>query len=277
MRKSDLDRELQKLKEEIEMLSYDNEDELLELEKKLNKKKEEIRLAKLQKSSAYEILSLEKTHQMTPKEIEVLKLEKTKQIELLRLEQSKKFSKEEMQLLKHEMDQKIEHKKLEDELKVDRNKLDNKINRLINKKPLDDNARLMYINPKNGKTINDLEAERRKQRKNRALKFAYLFIMILCIGVLSVVTKNLLDRRSNDTEIKSQIVEVIDNTDIEVVETKEKPKTTGTNYYWDFINKSMINVDFTELKKTNKDTIGWVQVAGTNINYPFVQTKNNNY
>ena len=50
MRKSDLDKELRKLKQEIEMLSYDNEEELHKLEKKLNKKKEEIRLAKLQKS-----------------------------------------------------------------------------------------------------------------------------------------------------------------------------------------------------------------------------------
>ena len=43
MRKSDLDKELLKLKHEIEMLSYDNEEELEKLEKKLNKKKEEIR------------------------------------------------------------------------------------------------------------------------------------------------------------------------------------------------------------------------------------------
>ncbi len=278
MRKSDLDKELLKLKQEIEMLSYDNEEELKKLEKKLNKKKEEIRLAKLQKSSAYEILSLEKTKQMTHKEIELLKLEKTKQIELLRLEQSKKFSKAEMELLEHEMNQKIEHKKLEDKLKVDRNKLDNKINKVIEKRPMDENAKLMYINPKNGKTISDVEKEKRIKKKRIIMKLFYLIIMLICIVVLCIVTKTLLDRRNNDTEIKEQIVDVIDNTDIEVIETEEKEqKDEGTNYYWDFINTSMINVDFTKLKKVNKDTTGWIQVSGTNINYPFVQTKDNSY
>lgn len=280
MRKSDLDRELLKLKQEIEILSYDNEEELLKLEKKLKKKKEEIRLAKLQKSSAYEILSLEKTKQMSPKEIELLKLEKTKQIELLRLEQSKKFSKAEMELLEHEMNQKIEHKKLEDALHVDRNKLDNKINKVIEKRPMNDQTKLMYINPKNGKTINDVEKDRKAKKKKTAIKLVYLCIMIICIVVLCIVTKSLLDRRNNDTEIKEQIVDVIDNTDIEVIESEQKEEQEdekGTNYYWDFINTSMINVDFTELKKINKDTKGWIQVGGTNINYPFVQTKDNNY
>lgn len=280
MRKSDLDKELLKLKHEIEMLSYDNEEELEKLEKKLNKKKEEIRLAKLQKSSAYEILSLEKTKQMTPKEIEVLRLEKTKQIELLRLEQSKKFSKEEMQLLEHEMNQKIEHQKLESELKVDRNKLDKKINKVIEKKPISENAKLMYINPKSGKTITDVEKNVKDKRKRIIIKTLYLIVMITCIVVLFFVSKALLDRRKNDTEIKEQIVDVIDNTDVEVVDTgkkEEKKKDSGKNYYWDFINTSMINVDFTELKKVNKDTKGWVQVSGTNINYPFVQAKDNSY
>ena len=39
----------------------------------------------------------------------------------------------------------------------------------------------------------------------------------------------------------------------------------------------MIDVDFSELMSTNKDTIGWIQVNGTNVNYPFVQTKYNSY
>lgn len=40
---------------------------------------------------------------------------------------------------------------------------------------------------------------------------------------------------------------------------------------------NLINVDFEELKNTNQDTLGWIQVNGTNINYPFVQTNNNDY
>jgi sortase B len=39
----------------------------------------------------------------------------------------------------------------------------------------------------------------------------------------------------------------------------------------------MINVNFNELKQKNPDTKGWIQVNGTNINYPFVQTNNNKF
>lgn len=40
---------------------------------------------------------------------------------------------------------------------------------------------------------------------------------------------------------------------------------------------NLINVNFKDLKKINNDTVGWIQVNGTNINYPFVQTKDNTY
>ena len=40
---------------------------------------------------------------------------------------------------------------------------------------------------------------------------------------------------------------------------------------------NLIDVDFTELKKVNSDVKGWIQVNGTNINYPFVQTKDTKF
>ena len=40
---------------------------------------------------------------------------------------------------------------------------------------------------------------------------------------------------------------------------------------------NLIDVDFNQLKEKNSDTIGWIQVNGTNINYPFVQTSNNEF
>ena len=40
---------------------------------------------------------------------------------------------------------------------------------------------------------------------------------------------------------------------------------------------NLLNVDFTELKNINSNTKGWIQVNGTNINYPFVQANDNNY
>lgn len=39
----------------------------------------------------------------------------------------------------------------------------------------------------------------------------------------------------------------------------------------------LIDVDLNELKKQNNETVGWIQVKGTNINYPFVQHSDNSY
>jgi len=49
------------------------------------------------------------------------------------------------------------------------------------------------------------------------------------------------------------------------------------NDYWDYINIPFISVDFNELKSKNSDTVGWIKVNGTKVNYPIVQTGNNNY
>lgn len=40
---------------------------------------------------------------------------------------------------------------------------------------------------------------------------------------------------------------------------------------------NLTEVYFSKLKNTSKDTIGWIQVNVMNINYPFIQTTNNDY
>lgn len=49
------------------------------------------------------------------------------------------------------------------------------------------------------------------------------------------------------------------------------------NDYWDYINIPIINVNFNELLQKNPDTVGWIKVNGTKVNYPIVQTDNNDY
>ena len=76
-------------------------------------------------------------------------------------------------------------------------------------------------------------------------------------------------------EEKVEVVEKQDDENTEIIEQKEEiPKS---NPYWDYIYMPLINVDFNELKALNSDTVGWIKVEGTIINYPFVQSKDNNY
>ena len=39
----------------------------------------------------------------------------------------------------------------------------------------------------------------------------------------------------------------------------------------------LIDVDFAELKKKNPETVSWISVSGSNINYPVVQSTNNDF
>lgn len=76
----------------------------------------------------------------------------------------------------------------------------------------------------------------------------------------------------NEVEIKE-----VKDTQETVIVNPPKGEVKKENPYWDYIKMNLINVDFTKLKEKNSDTVGWIQVSGTNINYPFVQTLNNTY
>lgn len=104
-----------------------------------------------------------------------------------------------------------------------------------------------------------------------------IFMIVLCISSFNIV-KWLIESKKSNNEIQElqnnttiEIIENADNTDIIENDVPED------NPYWDYIKMDLIDVDFKDLKNTNSDTVGWIQVNGTNINYPFVQSKNNEY
>ncbi len=66
---------------------------------------------------------------------------------------------------------------------------------------------------------------------------------------------------------------VADDTKTPQVQKKNK---YGADY-WNYMNTAMINVDFNKLKKTNSETVAWLYVNNTNVNYPVVQHRDNNY
>ena len=112
-----------------------------------------------------------------------------------------------------------------------------------------------------------------------------IFILILIISAvgltISVVNVIKLTKHSSETVTKIEeinnivkIEEKPDDENVEIIEQEEKPKK---NIYWDYIKLNMLNVDFSELKKINSRVKGWLQVKGTNVNYPFVQADNNDF
>ncbi len=127
-------------------------------------------------------------------------------------------------------------------------------------------------------------------KKRRRLKWKNIiaFLLIIFFSITLIIsTKDIIkwkvDSNKTDNLIKEiqeiiEIEEVVEEETTEEIEIIEQVEEIPlANPYWDYIKMNLINVDFNELKEINSNTKGWIQVNGTNINYPFVQTKDNKY
>lgn len=125
---------------------------------------------------------------------------------------------------------------------------------------------------------------KKKKLKVKWKNLVLFLIIIICITTLIISTKDIIkwmiDSNKTEKQIEEiteivEVEEVEENENTEIIEQKEEPPKE--NPYWDYIKMNMINVNFNELKQKNPDTKGWIQVNGTNINYPFVQTNDNKF
>ncbi len=117
---------------------------------------------------------------------------------------------------------------------------------------------------------------------NKSKKKKKLAVFILIISLIAAIFSILLAIKwiydnNKSQEISEEINEITDVTEVTDESNVEliNPPDNKSNDYWDFIKVPLINVDFSELIKRNKDTVGWINVNNTNINYPVVQTTNN--
>lgn len=124
---------------------------------------------------------------------------------------------------------------------------------------------------------------KRKRLKPKIKKFLFLFIIYLCIDGFIYSSVNMyywvIDNKKEKEIIKeiNNFVDVKEHIDNENTSVIYQENINEFDPYWDYIKMSLIDVDFNELKKQNPDTAGWLQVGGTNINYPFVQTSDNKF
>lgn len=104
--------------------------------------------------------------------------------------------------------------------------------------------------------------------------FVIIISVIILIGLLvHFINWNL--ENSNTTNILDEVYEVAD---IKAVTTKSNSyDDNAKNLYEKYGNMEMLEADFQNLKSINSDVVGWINVPGTKINYPFVQTDDNEY
>ena len=121
---------------------------------------------------------------------------------------------------------------------------------------------------------------RRLKVKNLILAIISLILVCTLIYSASKIIMWFMDNNKTDNVIKKvqdivEVEEVEDTSNTEVIEVKEE--IDEFNPYWDYIDMKLINVNFDELLNENNETVGWLQVGGTKINYPFVQASDNTF
>ena len=128
--------------------------------------------------------------------------------------------------------------------------------------------------------LSNMEYKQKKKLKLKKVIIFAFFIFFLSIFIFSAykvyswyIDNKKIDDISKDVIKDTSVKEKEDSLNTENI----NPPTDIYDDYWNYIKLSLLEVDFNELLNKNSDTVGWIQVKGTNINYPVVQTIDNSY
>lgn len=95
-------------------------------------------------------------------------------------------------------------------------------------------------------------------------KIIKIILLIICLGVFTYSAYNIYKYISEENANEELNGELIDNVITETSDNNEKKLIP-------------FNVDFSLLQKENKDVVGWIYSESTPINYPVVQSMDNEY
>jgi len=131
---------------------------------------------------------------------------------------------------------------------------------------------MVYLNH-----MENVVIKKRKKLNVKNLCLLIFFLVMLIVFLFSLIKVIMWIKDNNNT---NDIIKKVANTyeineksyDNEVI-INENEK----DIYFDYMKLKFIDVDINKLKTFNPDTIGFIKVMGTNINYPFVQTLDNDY
>lgn len=122
---------------------------------------------------------------------------------------------------------------------------------------------------------------KRKIKKEKMLWGILISISIFVLIILILILINWFLENKKTDEVLEKINEVSDLEEVKITTTKEngnnKEEVSTTSLYDKYENMDILKINFDNLKMINSDTVGWVKVNGTKINYPFVHTSDNEY
>ena len=126
------------------------------------------------------------------------------------------------------------------------------------------------------------QIRKRNRPKLRFRKWVIVVFLIFFLSVFLISINQVYNWFKDNKEIDKLADNVIENTNIKEKKDnknteKVNPPEDKANDYWDYIKMNLLEVNFNNLIAKNSDAVGWIQVKGTNINYPIVKTTDNNF
>lgn len=123
----------------------------------------------------------------------------------------------------------------------------------------------------------------KKQKKRKLKKSVIYFLLTLFIIIFTFSTYKIIKWFVDSYNTKKLTQDINETTEVIESEGNEEnvininPPENEKDDYWDFIKQPYVSVDFNSLKERNSDTVAWIKVNNSNINYPVVQSTNNEY
>lgn len=122
----------------------------------------------------------------------------------------------------------------------------------------------------------------KKKKRNKLGLIILIIVSSLLLSTLTISLFNIFlwnkDNKANENNLK----DIEENTKIKIVKDNDntefinKPLDENDDY-WYYSTFDLIDVDLKKLKEKNNDTVGWLNVNNTNINYTFVKSSDNDY
>lgn len=119
-------------------------------------------------------------------------------------------------------------------------------------------------------------------RRSTKKKIVYPIILVL-LCVFYSCCYNMLKWKIDNKKLAKEVNKIVETYPVYEVEDSHDAvfiapeEEEPTDYYFDFIKQNFIDVDIKKLQNEYDNVKGWIRVEGTNVNYPFVQTNDNDY
>lgn len=120
----------------------------------------------------------------------------------------------------------------------------------------------------------------RYKKKMRLKLWVWLVIITINIIIVLIALYQINNWDKDNKSTNKQLDEIKEKVKIEETNSNEELvniQDDKDNDYWNYIKLPLVSVDFKELLEKNSDTVAFLKVNGTNINYPVVQTNDNEY